>query len=63
MTVDQPLQKPGEKPRAPGENIERGPRGGKIPRPRQVTIEPGDPKMLPTQAPGHRWERTGPPKP
>ena len=31
--------------------------------PREVTIEPGDPKLLPTQEPGRTWERTGPPKP
>jgi hypothetical protein len=46
-----------------GEYFERGPLGGTVPKPRQVTIEPGDPKLPPTQAPGHTWERTGPPKP
>jgi hypothetical protein len=40
------LQKPGEKPSRPGEYIERGPRGGEIPDPRQVTIERGDNKGL-----------------
>ena len=34
--------KPGENPPRPGEYLERGPRGGSIPKPRQVTIEPGD---------------------
>jgi len=43
------LQKPGEKPTRPGEHIERGPMGGAIPKPRQVTIEPGDEKLPPTQ--------------
>jgi hypothetical protein len=56
------LQKPGEKPISPGEYEERGPRGGQIPNPRQVTIEPGDPKLPPTQEPNRAWERIGPPK-
>ncbi len=41
------IQKPGEKPNLPGEYIERGPRGGQITNPRQVTIEPGDDKLPP----------------
>ena len=56
-------QKPGTKPRRPGEYIERGPRGGKVSRPRIVTIEPGDSPLPPTQKPGRTWERKGPPKP
>ena len=32
------LQKPGEKPDQSGEYIERGPRGGGVSKPRQVTI-------------------------
>lgn len=55
-------QKPGNKPSKPGEYIERGPRGGKVPRPRIVTIEPGDSPLPPTQKPGRTWERKGPPK-
>ena len=43
------LQKPGEKPSRPGEYIERGPRGGSVPKPSQVTIEPGDTPLPPTQ--------------
>ncbi|MDE0114977.1 MAG: YjzC family protein [Albidovulum sp.] len=58
-----PLQKPGEAPILPGEYIERVPRGGQLPDPRQVTIEPGDEKLPPTQEPGRTWERTGPPMP
>ena len=54
--------KPGEKPVKPGEYIERGPLGGKIHNPRQVTIEPGDDKLPPTQKPNRKWERIGPPK-
>ncbi len=56
-------QKPGEKPNRPGEYEERGPRGGIIPSPRQVTIEPGDDKLPPTKESGHTWVRIGPPKP
>ena len=50
------LQKPGEKPARPGEYIERGPRGGVIPDPRQVTIERGDNKLPPTQEKKRKWE-------
>lgn len=56
------LQKPGENPDRSGEYIERGPRGGTVPNPRQVTIEPGDKPLPPTQKPNRNWERTGPPK-
>jgi len=56
-------QRPGEKPDRPGEYIERGPLGGRILDPRQVTIEPDDSRMPPTQKPGRSWERIGPPKP
>lgn len=57
------LHKPGERPPRPGEYEERGPRGGEVTNPREVTIEPGDNPLPPTQKPGRRWERTGPPKP
>ena len=57
------LQKPGEKPASPGEYEERGPRGGRVPNPKQVTIEPGDPKLPPTPEPNRTWKRIGPPKP
>ena len=56
-------QKPGEVPQKPGEYEERGPRGGRLPDVRTVTIEPGDRKLPPTQKPGHTWVRVGPPKP
>ena len=52
-----PLQKPGEKPHRPGEYEETGPRGGKVPSPRVVTIEPSDDRLPPTQRPGRRWKR------
>jgi hypothetical protein len=57
------LQKPGQKPQKPGEYVERGPRGGEVPKPRTVTIEPRDNPLPPTQVPNRRWERIGPPKP
>lgn len=50
-------QKPGEIPNRPGEYEERGPRGGQLPDPRQVTIEPGDKPLPPTQKPGRTWVR------
>jgi hypothetical protein len=55
-------KRPGENPDRPGEYEERGRRGGRVPNPRQVTIEPGDKPMPPTQQPGRTWERVGPPK-
>lgn len=57
------LQKPGQIPQRPGEYVERGPRGGHVPNPRQVTIEPRDHPLPPTQQPHRTWERVGPPKP
>lgn len=56
------LQKPGEIPSRPGQHREVGPRGGAVPNPRTVTIEPGDKPLPPTREPGRRWERVGPPK-
>ena len=56
-------QKPGEKPIRLWKYIERGLRDGSVPKPREVTIEPGDPKLPMTQEPERTWERTGPPKP
>jgi hypothetical protein len=56
-------QKPGEIPIRPGKYVERGPRGGEVPHPRHVTIEPRDKPLPPTQKPGRTWEREGPSKP
>jgi hypothetical protein len=56
------MQKPGEKPDRPGEYIERGPRGGEVSDARQVTIEPGDNKLPPTQENNRKWVRIGPPE-
>ena len=61
--MSSPLQKPGEIPAQPGEYIERGKRGGRVPKPREVTIKPGDKPLPPTQEPGRKWQRTGPPRP
>lgn len=55
-------QKPGEKPSRSGEYIERGPRGGQVDKPRQVTIENGDSPLPPTQKPDRTWERVSLPK-
>jgi hypothetical protein len=52
------LQKPGEKPSRPGEYLESGPRGGKVPEARQVTIERGDKKLPPTQEKKRTWKKT-----
>ncbi|MEM6796405.1 MAG: YjzC family protein [Acidobacteriota bacterium] len=57
------IQKPGEKPARPGEYEERGPRGGKVSNPREVTIEQGDSPLPPTREPGRTWKRKGPPRP
>ena len=50
-------QRPGEQPRRPGVYVERGPRGGQVPNPREVEIEPGDKPLPPTQKPDRIWER------
>ncbi|MFK8184781.1 MAG: YjzC family protein [Phormidesmis sp.] len=57
------LQKPGEQPIRPGEYQEKGPRGGKVPKPRKVTMEKGDKPLPPTGKSGRTWKRVGPPKP
>jgi hypothetical protein len=56
------LQNPGEKPDRPGEYIERAPDGSEVPGARQVTIEPADDKLPPTQKEDHKWEWIGPPE-
>lgn len=58
-----PLQKPGENLKRPGEHLETRPRGGKVKNPRQVSIEPGDKPLPPTQKSGRKWKRVGPPRP
>ena len=51
-----PLYKPGEYNKPHGEYIEVCPRGGQVPNPRQVTIDPGD-RLPPVQNPGRKWEK------
>lgn len=51
------LQKPGERPKKSGEYIERGPMGGEVPDARQVTMEPGDNPLPPTQKKNRKWEK------
>lgn len=50
------LQEPGEKPHGLGNYIERGPRGGRVPNARTVTITSDDP-LPPTQRPNWKWSR------
>lgn len=57
------LQNPGETPARPGEYKEVGPLGGEVQKGKQVTIEPGDTKLPPTQEPGRKWKRIGPANP
>lgn len=49
-----PLYKPGEDNKPAGKYHEVGPRGGEIPKPRDVTIDKGD-RLPPTKEPGHKW--------
>jgi hypothetical protein len=55
-------QKPGEKPARPGEYEERNRQGGPVPKPRQITIEPGDQRLPPTRKSNRRWVWIGPPE-
>jgi hypothetical protein len=48
--------KPGTDNQPPGEYKEVGPRGGEVPNPREVPIDPGD-RLPPTQKPGRGWEK------
>ena len=61
--MSEKLQKPGEVPHKPGEFLEVGPQGGKVKDARQVTVEPEDSPLPPTQESGRRWKHIGRPKP
>lgn len=50
------LYKPGEDNKRPGEYKEVGPRGGSVPKSRQVTIDQGD-RLPPTQEKGRKWKK------
>nr|BDD45454.1 hypothetical protein 22 [bacterium] len=52
-------QKPGEKPAKPGTYVEKGPRGGEVPKPKTVHITPDDGHLPPTQEPNRTWKRQG----
>ena len=49
------LHKPGEDDQRPGKYIETGPQGGKLEKPREVEIDPGD-RLPPTQKSGNKWK-------
>lgn len=51
-----PLFKPGEDNKPAGTYKEVGPLGGKVPKPREVTIDPGD-RLPPTSKPGNKWTK------
>ena len=48
--------KPGTDNQRPGKYIEVGPYGGKVHKPRIVTIQSGD-RLPPTQETGHGWKK------
>lgn len=48
--------KPGQNAARSGEYVERGPRGGEVSTPRQVTIEARNNPLPATQKPGRAWE-------
>lgn len=50
------LHKPGTDNLPKGEYLEVGPRGGSVPNPRQVSIDPGD-RLPPTQESGRNWKK------
>jgi hypothetical protein len=45
---------PGTDDKPAGPYREVGPRGGRVPKPRLIYIDPGD-RLPPTQAPGRGW--------
>lgn len=50
------LYNPGTDNVPKGEYLEVGPRGGEVPKARQVTIETGD-RLPPTQEKGRKWKK------
>lgn len=51
-----PLYKPDTDNLSPGSYKEVGPRGGSVPKPRQVHIDQGD-RLPPTQEKGRNWKK------
>lgn len=50
------LKKPGTDNQPAGKYKEVGPRGGKVDKPREVTIYQGD-RLPPTQKKGNQWKK------
>ncbi len=50
------LVKPGTDNEPKGKYKEVGPRGGEVPKPRVVSIDPGD-RLPPTQEKGRKWKK------
>ena len=50
------LVKPGTDNEPKGKYKEVGPRGGEVPKPRVVPIDPGD-RLPPTQEKGRKWKK------
>lgn len=50
------LIKPGTDNQPKGTYVETGPKGGKLDKPRIVTIGTGD-RLPPTQKPGNKWTK------
>ena len=55
-TSNQMLE-PGQKPPSSGEYLEVGPQGGKVSKPRQVSITPDDGHLPPTSKKGNNWRK------
>lgn len=55
-------RKPGEIAKKTGEYEERGPKGGKVPDDKIVTIDDSTDRLPPTQKKGRTYVRTGPPE-
>ena len=50
------LIKPGTDNKPAGKYKEVGPRGGAVPKSREVSIDPGD-RLPPTQKSGNKWKK------
>ncbi|WP_226035505.1 YjzC family protein [Aquibacillus saliphilus] len=49
-------KKPGTDNQPPGKYVEVGPRGGEVPKAREVKIDRGD-RLPPTQEKGRNWKK------
>lgn len=50
------IYKPGEDNKPSGHYTEVGPKGGSVPKPKNVHIDPGD-RLPPTSKPGNKWKK------